>query len=128
VARKLLAARFDGKVRWFTLAYAAAALNTTKRELAARVLAGEFRFQEYDRFGAPMWVGEAEVTAARTAIQAPMRGKPAIRKPRQKSPRQQEAEWAKISAANAKKVRDGPFLDLHLRMTLPEETLSKRGK
>lgn len=119
MARNPKLVRFDGEIHWFSLAHAASLLRTTRRKLSERAMAGEFRY-EGDKFGMPSWIPEPEITAIRAAKLKAESAKPEG-KPRAKTAKQMENEWARISAANAKEPRDGPFLEHHLRLTLPDE-------
>jgi len=127
MVRKLPSTHFDNGVHWFTLATAASLLGTIPRKLAERVLAGEFRFKEYDPFGSPLWIAEPDVVAARAAKEAAARAKATTSKPRKKTPKQQEAEWTRMSATAAKPLRDGPFPKSHLRLTLPDPKKPKQA-
>jgi hypothetical protein len=126
MARKTNSTHSENGVYWFKLATAASLLGTLPRKLAERVLAGEFRFKDYDALGFPRWIAEPDVTAARATITAAKRDKAMSAKSRQKTPKQQEAEWARISSAMAKPPRDGPFVEAHLRLTLLDPKKHKR--
>ncbi|MDB5575439.1 MAG: hypothetical protein JWR80_615 [Bradyrhizobium sp.] len=125
MARKPNPAAFDGETHWLGVSAVAGLLGTTNRKIIERALAGEFRFKE-DRFGLPGYVAEVDIAPLRAAKFVADRAKkpPA---PRQKTPRQLEAAWAKISAENAKAPRDGPFTTAHLRHTLPASDLVPSG-
>ena len=115
--------KFDGEAHWFSLPRAAALAGMTKPELTRRALAGELAYQE-DRYGRPAWFAAPEIIALQTAAKEVERTKmqrQESQKPRQKTPRQLEAEWARISRDRDEQRRDGPFLDAHLRQTLPSE-------
>ena len=111
---------FDGETHWISVARVAQLLGTTKPKIQARALAGEFRFKD-DRYGQPNLIAEVDIAPLRAAKLAAGSAKP-VSKPRTKSPRQQEAEWANMSARNASERRTGGmFQEHHLRMTLPNE-------
>ena len=115
--------KFDGEVHWFSLPHAASFAGMTKPELTRRALAGELTYQE-DRYGRPIWFAAQEIFALQKVAKEAERAKiekQGSQKPRQKMPRQLEAEWAKISRERDEQRRDGPFLDAHLRLTLPSE-------
>ncbi|MEO9132445.1 MAG: hypothetical protein ABI240_14715 [Sphingomonas sp.] len=126
MARKVPPVHFDGTDHWFSLAHAAGLLHTTPRKLAVRVTAGEFRSEDFDDLGFPLRISGADVLAVRAVMAAKARESAAKKVHREKSPKRLEAEWAAISARNAKLARDGPFTNLHLKLTLPEETKPKR--
>jgi hypothetical protein len=117
MAKKLPPPPRDGLV-WLDIPAAASRLGTTRRKIMERAWSGEFRFQD-DGNGMPIRVADADIAPLRTAKLAAEREKmPA--KPRAKTSAQQEAEWAKISAKNARGASGGgPFFAHHLRMTLP---------
>ena len=121
---KLPPVRFDGVAHWFSIDRAAALIGTTVPKLDARARAGEFTF-EGDEDGNPCWFRQADVTALHVAKRQAERTK-AKRPPRPKTAAQLEAEWARISEANAPIRRDGPFVDLHLRLTLPNPAKKPR--
>jgi hypothetical protein len=126
MARQPKLVRFDGNIHWFSLAHAASLLRTTRRKLASRAVAGEFKF-EPDKLGLPEWLPEPEITAARGAKLAAEKAK-MDHKPRPKTAKQLEAEWAKISAKSASTPRDSAFTLHHLRLTLPREDPEKDPK
>lgn len=127
MARKPKKVKFDGTIHWFSIAFAASELGTTQQKLAARGLDGELQY-EPDKFGMPAWFQEPEIAALKKARGETLEAKSAKRSPRAKTAKQQEAEWAKMSAAHAQTPRDGPFLALHLRLTLPLEDPKKPEK
>ena len=117
MAKKLPPPPRDGLI-WLDIAAAASRLGTTRRKIMERAWAGEFRFQD-DGNGMPIRVADADIAPLRAAKQAAEAAKAAA-KPRAKTPAQAEAEWARISADNARLApRGGAFTGHHLRMTLP---------
>jgi hypothetical protein len=89
MARKPGKVRRDGDTIWLDIGLAASLLGTTRRKLVERAIAGEFRYQE-NKFGLPVRVAEPDVAPLRAAKLAAERAK-APRKPRPKTPEQQEA-------------------------------------
>lgn len=123
----------EGETSWLDLARGAVLLGTTKPKIVTRAIAGEFRYVA-DPFGRPILISKTDIAAplaakwaADDARLAAERAKPKpkrerVHRPRQKSPAQLEAEWAKISARNALNSRTGGmFQEHHLRITLPRE-------
>lgn len=108
---------FDGKIHWFDLPHSASLTGKTKRELGDLARAGKLQFKE-DMYGNPYWFAEPEITEIRRAhFSRQEKSKP---RPRDATPEQLEARWAKISEKNAKKHSgSGLFTEHHLRMTLP---------
>ena len=117
--------RFDGIEHWLSLARAAEELGSTKRKVASRAAAGELRAEGFDKYGMPLWIAAAEVIALRLANKEKARAKAQKARPRTKSAKQQEREWAAESASRAYAPRDGPFVDMHLRLTLPDPARPK---
>lgn len=113
--------KFEGEAHWFSLPHAASIAGVTKPELIRKALAGELAYQD-DRFGRPIWFAAPEIFALQKLAKEAERAKVAkqgSQKLRLKTPRQLEAEWARISRDREEQRRDGPFLDAHLRLTLP---------
>lgn len=121
---KLPPVRFDGAEHWFSIDRAAALIGSTAPKLDARARAGEFGF-EADDDGNPCWFRQTEITPLHLAKLQAARAK-AKRPPRRKTLAQLEAEWAHIAEANDRARRDGPFLNLHLRTTLPNPSAKPR--
>ena len=114
--------KLENGEHWFLLPYAAHLLGTTQAKMKARAVAGEFAWQE-DRHGLPLWFKAAQITEARSALQkaeAVARTEQAA-KPKAKSPRQLEAQWAREAAANQPRILGGMNQLLHLKLTLPTE-------
>ena len=122
MAKKLPPAPKDGLI-WLDIPAAASRLGTTRRKIMERAWAGEFRYQD-DGNGMPIRVADAEIAPLRAAKLAAEREKPPA-KPRAKTTSQLEAEWAKLSAENARSAPRGGFTEHHLRMTLPFPELKK---
>lgn len=115
-----MASSFDGETHWLDVGVVAGLLGTTKPKIVARALAGQFRYTD-DGFGQPCLIAEVDIAPLRAAKLAKDRDKAnRVRKPREKTPAQWEAHWARLANDNASKRRfGGAFTEHHLRMTLP---------
>lgn len=133
MARKPKPLEFEGETRWLDTSKAAYLLATTKPKIVARALAGEFRYIA-NRYGKPRLISETDVAAPLAAKRAvddaklaaeranPKPKRERVYKPREKTPAQWEAHWARIAAKNASLDRaGGMFQQHHLRLTLPHE-------
>ncbi|WBX86237.1 hypothetical protein [Sphingosinicella microcystinivorans] len=126
MAKKPPSVKFDGTAHWFRLPYAASLTGITKPQLSRMALAGELAF-EADRYGRPLWFVASEIqTLQKTFTKAGAAKTVAKTKP--KTPRQLEAEWARMSAKRDAGRRDGPFLNMHLRLTLPRDKPGKKDE
>ena len=112
--------KFEDHMHWLALPLAAKRIGVTKRQLQAMAGEGKAKFQP-DGLGQPWWFAESDIAALRKDFLTAEREREAKRKPRSKTAKQLEAEWARQAKANQKELRDGPFLDVHLKLTLPQD-------